>query len=302
MIVPRKEKILLRCRQLKIKPLPLDDFFSAYDTAIDDHFQAQNVDPNQKRRIPQQNRRGNCTPEEDAMLLKYVLANERTSWSGSLIYRRFAQLNPWRSEQSWRNRFVKYMKRHVENFLMTGSIDSSAPAHIAQAIRDEFAPEPARPANRAAFSEHPRVRAPPRQPVIRNDGDSDDEMFRDDRPAQFSDNEEEEPQPKPTKRRKIAILEKSATSKESQQGDEASTEADEEAPLFYGSQSPLTSPYNTTTEQGAVPSSAEEITSSLPTRSQRPAASRVGFESRDSVGGSSPSLGSPTYYSTAPSA
>lgn len=237
------------------------------------------------------------------MLLKYVLSNERTSWSGSLIYRRFAQLNPWRSEQSWRNRFVKYMKRHVENFLLTGSIDSSAPGHIAQAIRDEFAPAATRPANRAPTSEQPRVKAPPLQPVARDNGDSDDEMFRDDRPAQFSDSEEEdEPQPFPIKRQKIAILEKSSKRKEPQQREEASPEAEDETPLFYGSQSPLTSPYNTTTEQGAVPSSAEEISSSLPSRSQGPVRSRVRIESRDSIGRSSPSLGSPTYYSTAPSA
>lgn len=134
MILPKKEEIILLGREKNVEPLPLDDFLRAYDKEIAErlpkvHTPGEQVLPVNSTGSSAVSRLGNFSTVEDIKLLRFVLAQDLRSRCGKIIYHEFHSFNKHRSAQSWRNRYVRHLKQHIETFVQSAD-HGSIPSHI----------------------------------------------------------------------------------------------------------------------------------------------------------------------------
>lgn len=186
-ILPRKDAILEKCRKKHIKSLPLKIFFREYDSELGERIPQGSVPPGLSN-APDPNlpRMGNFGHEEDILLLKYVLGQETGVRGGNVIYKKFAQSHPWRSYQSWRNRYMKHLRHHIDTFFYEND-HASIPMHLLPVFGGDGIG--------SSTNISTRANARPRRSAARSVSnaksmavlDSDDEMFRDERPANLTE-------------------------------------------------------------------------------------------------------------------
>ena len=186
-ILPRKDAILEKCRNKHIKALPLKIFFREYDSELGERIPQGSVPPGLSN-APDPNlpRMGNFGHEEDILLLKYVLGQETGVRGGNVIYKKFAQSHPWRSYQSWRNRYMKHLRHHIDTFFYEND-HASIPMHLLPVFGGDGTGSSTNISTRA----NARHRRSAARSVSNAQSmavlDSDDEMFRDERPANLTE-------------------------------------------------------------------------------------------------------------------
>lgn len=317
-------------------------FFAEYDEAVrEDNLRVSVPQPVATSESTQPRRRANFGPEEDALLLTYILTNPKKTWSGIVIYRDLSETHPWRSSQSWRNRYAKHLKLIIDNFETTHSLNGIPPhlSGILQGWLTSQTPVGTRvPVTRSSSARGES------QPIDTIEIlDSDEEMFIDERPGEFSQGEKAKEQPdsidisdddsspspfessrklsfdslpaptNPKVSRKARVSRIADSNKASDKGirphspelhnDNNSPVSDDYSPLFFGENSPLSSPYNTTkniasgSEIASLPSTAQ-LNKELDDRYVVSSDSDVESENdKQHPRNRSPSLGSPSYFS-----
>lgn len=275
---------------------------------------------------PKFSRRGNFVPAEDVKILRYVLGMPSNTWSGRQIYQRFAAVHNERTWESWRNRIVKHIKKYIDEYELTGSL-AGVPLHIAQVLKNSVditgssvteLPQSLQPRKKRSRKPSEKldsglgtVPQKPTSPVV-DVSDSDDSMFRDERPPNLL--QEEEPDDisleksgraadKESPSKEISENQRSsesvsqstnprqtATQPSPSQGTVSQEQRprleaisppasdDDDESLFYGSQSPMSSP-----PHSQVPHAQEEVGDA--------AVDDASYVARDS----SVSLGSPDF-------
>jgi hypothetical protein len=141
-LVNSKDKCVKLCKSQRVEPYLLDEFFTEYDNYAKEiaiQNQARESTPAGATLNGHTNggiRKGNFVPEEDVALLKYVLEHNNESVGGRGLYKMFAVSHPWRSFESWRNRYLRHLRPHIENFSFRDHW-SSIPAHILNVLQGD---------------------------------------------------------------------------------------------------------------------------------------------------------------------
>lgn len=136
-----KDKFIKLCKSQRVEPYLLDEFFSEYDNYVKEMA----IQNQAKEYIPATPikghtnggvRKGNFVPEEDVALLKFVLEHSHESVGGRDLYKKFAVTHPWRSFESWRNRYLRHLRPHLKNFPFRDHW-SSIPTHILNVLQSD---------------------------------------------------------------------------------------------------------------------------------------------------------------------
>lgn len=136
------------CQRKAVDPYPLNEFFQKYDESVQkrdtlrnfsDHFAGRiSIEPRtlvgDQQPLKQSYRKGNYTQEEDTELLEFVLSHPNQA-GGRLIYKEYSATHPWRTFESYRTRYKKHLKIHVDNFNAKYEVD--IPRHILMILRDQ---------------------------------------------------------------------------------------------------------------------------------------------------------------------
>lgn len=194
-LVKTKDKTIELCRRQRVEPYLLDEFFIAYDNYVNEiAVQKQSSGSIRAGSTPNGHtnggiRKGNFVPEEDVVLLQYVLEHSNESVCGRTLYKAFAAQNPWRSFQSWRNRFMRHLRPYVEYYAYREHW-SSIPTHILNVLKSadrEKSDLQSRTKKRKSKSYQSSWRTKSEETISNSQvaGLSDDSMFQDSRPLQL---------------------------------------------------------------------------------------------------------------------
>lgn len=195
-LIKTKDKIIKFCRRQRVEPYLLDEFFTAYDNYVKEiAVQHQSSGSINAGSTPNGHtnsgiRKGNFVPEEDVALLQYVLEHRNESVCGRNLYKAFAAKNPWRSFESWRNRFMRHLRPYVEYFAFREHW-SSIPTHILNVLRsaddrDESELQSQRKKRKIKSRQSSRrTKSEETRSNSQVAGLSDDSMFQDSRPLQL---------------------------------------------------------------------------------------------------------------------